>query len=64
MSYAGFKQTCYHRSKSNSPVNNKEKNIHQSKHEKNAKPDRGVDPLMNMKEGKNNHATSEVVHDL
>ena len=30
---------------------------------KNAKADRGVDPLMNI-EDKNNHTTSEVVHDL
>ena len=30
---------------------------------KNAKADRGVDPLMNI-EGENNHTTSEVVHDL
>ena len=32
--YAGFKQTGYHRSKSHSPVNKKEKNIHWSTHEK------------------------------
>ena len=32
--YAGFKQTGYCQSKSHSPVNKKEKNIHQSKHEK------------------------------
>ena len=31
---------------------------------KNTKADQGVDPLMNMEEGKNNHTTSEVVHDL
>ena len=31
---------------------------------KNAKADRGVDPLMSIEEGKNNHTTSKVVHDL
>ena len=31
---------------------------------KNAKADQGADPLMNIKEGRNNHTTSEVVHDL
>ena len=30
----------------------------------NAKADRGVNPLMNIEEGQNNHTTSEVVHDL
>ena len=31
---------------------------------KNTKADQGVDPLMNIEEGKNNHTTSKVVHDL
>ena len=62
--YAGFKQTGYRQSKSHAPVNKKEKNIHWSKHEKNAKADRGVDPLMNIEESENNHTTSEVIHDL
>ena len=31
---------------------------------KNAKADWGVDPLMNIEEGENNHTTSKVVHDL
>ena len=31
---------------------------------KNAKADRGVDPLMNIEEGENNHTTSKVIHDL
>ena len=31
---------------------------------KNTKADRGVDPLMNIEGGKNNHTTSKVVHDL
>ena len=30
----------------------------------NVKADRGVDPLMNIEEGGNNHTTSKVVHDL
>ena len=30
----------------------------------NAKVDRGVDSLMSVEEGKNNHTTSEVIHDL
>ena len=29
---------------------------------KNAKADQGVDPLMNIEEGKNNHTTSKVIH--
>ena len=31
---------------------------------KNVKADRGVDPLMNIEEGENNHTMSKVVHDL
>ena len=62
--YAGFKQTVYRQSKSHSTTNKKEKNIHQSRLEKNAKADRGVDPLMNIEEGENNHTTSKVVHNL
>ena len=31
---------------------------------KKAKADQGVDPLMNIEEGKNNHTTSEVVRNL
>ena len=31
---------------------------------KNATADRGVDQLMNIEEGENNHTTSEVIHDL
>ena len=31
---------------------------------RNAKADQEVDPLMNIEEGKNNHTTSKVVHDL
>ena len=31
---------------------------------KNAKADQGVDPLMNIEEGKNNHTTRKVIHNL
>ena len=31
---------------------------------RNAKADQGVDPQMNIEEGKNNNTTSEVIHDL
>ena len=31
---------------------------------KNAKADQGVDPLMNIEKGENNHTTSKVVHHL
>ena len=62
---AGFKQTGYCQSKSHSPVNKKEKNIHWSKHERKPKTNQGVDPLRNIEEGENNQdITSEVVHDL